>query len=222
MLSFLRWLRPWVDANGYAENLANWLGKTRCAARQARSGSTPRRCFQRAVQARTSTIRRRMCRFWPTFVEVMWWRKKDPPDCTMRCRFAILVPPGPPYSSLLLNHIIIPIKHITALRLFYCRIEQLEQISDCQSRLQSGSQCGQHHIFVGAGDWSCPIVTEWPETSTIPQVTKHDLLNRPPSQESASATSPCRCGHRASAPANRSCNCTSCSRSSPRASASPC
>src|SRR5512135_2644801 len=69
---------------------------------------------------------------------------------------------------------------------------------------------------------SCPIVTEWRETSTIPQVTKHDLLNRPPSQESASATSPCRCGHRASAPANRSCNCTSCSRSSPRASASPC
>src|SRR5512135_2681610 len=69
---------------------------------------------------------------------------------------------------------------------------------------------------------SCPIVTEWRETSTIPQVTKHHLLNQPPSQESASATSPCRCGHRASAPANRSCNCTSCSRSSPRASASPC
>jgi hypothetical protein len=25
-------------------------------------------------------------------------------------------------------------------RLFYCRIEQFEQISDCQSRLQSGAQ----------------------------------------------------------------------------------
>src|SRR5512142_569719 len=37
-----------------------------------------------------------MCRFWPIFVEVMRWRKKDPPDCTMRCRFAATHAPTKP------------------------------------------------------------------------------------------------------------------------------
>src|SRR5262245_58210724 len=42
-LSFLRSLRPRVGAGGYAGNLTNRWGNTRCAARTRASGATPRR-----------------------------------------------------------------------------------------------------------------------------------------------------------------------------------
>ena len=66
-----------------------WAGEhAAAAARPPASVATPRRSSRRAVPARTDTSRRRQCRFRPTFVGVMRWRKNDPPNETMRCRFA--------------------------------------------------------------------------------------------------------------------------------------
>src|SRR5512142_3051706 len=82
-------LRPRGAAGGSAGNRLNWWGNARCAAPPPASVASAQRCSRRAVPARTDTSRRRTCRFRPTFVGVMRWRKKDPPELAMRCRLAI-------------------------------------------------------------------------------------------------------------------------------------
>src|SRR5512135_454769 len=81
-------LRPRGAAGGSAGNRLNWWGNARCAAPPPASVASAQRCSRRAVPARTDTSRRRTCRFRPTFVGVMRWRKKDPPELAMRCRRA--------------------------------------------------------------------------------------------------------------------------------------
>src|SRR5512135_2743254 len=88
-LSSLGRLRPRDAAGGDAGNRLNWWGNARCAAPPPASVATAQRCSRRAVPARTDTSRRRTCRFRPTFVGVMRWRKKDPPELAMRCRLAV-------------------------------------------------------------------------------------------------------------------------------------
>ena len=48
----------------------------------------PRCRWQPTLSAGPATSCCRKCRLRPTFMGVMWWRKNDPPDLTMSCRFA--------------------------------------------------------------------------------------------------------------------------------------
>src|SRR5512135_1036192 len=88
-LSLLGRLRPRGAAGVYAGNRLNGWGNARCAAPPPASVATAQRCSRRAVPARTDISRCRTCRFRPTFVGVMRWRKKDPPELAMRCRIAL-------------------------------------------------------------------------------------------------------------------------------------
>ena len=45
-------------------------------------------CSRRSAHGGTDTNWRAMCRFRPTFVGVMRWRKKLPPTLAISCRFA--------------------------------------------------------------------------------------------------------------------------------------